>query len=114
MKKQKQPTSIFWTKRKLVITVSLLLLFVLFDISPFGGNVRFYSKWAACAQKPVASRVGFNMGRPLSYEEPAAFEPIRYGLPRYFCTPLEAEKAGYSANPNSYEFPNLDKQKSQN
>jgi len=25
----------------------------------------------------------------------------------YFCTPVDAEQAGYSASPTQYEFPNL-------
>lgn len=100
-------------KAHLIITAAVILIAVLvaFELSPFGGNVRFYAKWIECGRKPVASDISIGLGAQVSnYVEPAPFQPARFGQPEYFCTPLEAELAGYSANPNTYEFPNINKQ----
>lgn len=86
-------------------------MLVVFELSPFGGNVRFYAKWIECGQKPIASDVSMGFGAKVkNYTTPSAFQPLRFGQPSYFCTPLEAEIAGYSANPSRYEFPNINAQ----
>lgn len=46
--------------------------------------------------------------------EPAGFEPLRFRIPDYYCTPLDAEKAGLSASSDRYVFPELDKAKLKN
>lgn len=93
--------------RWVIIVVVLLAVIVAFDLSPIGGNTRFYSKWVECGQKPVASDVSLNVGaHPPSYTIPPNIAVIRLS-PTYFCTPLEAEQAGYSANSDRYEFPHL-------
>ena len=95
-------------RRALIISLVVLVALIAFDISPFGGNVRFYATWIGCGQKPVASDISLGFGaKVLNYIEPSAIQVVRFGQPNYFCTPLEAEKAGYSANPNQYEFPHL-------
>lgn len=88
--------------------VIILLLVVIIDLTPFGGNIKFYAKWIECGQKPVAlvSSRYMNSG-PRYYFTPLSFEPIRYTSPNYLCSPLDAEKAGYSASPTGYEFPHL-------
>lgn len=99
-----------WVTRHKIVVAAIVTIIILIsiDISPFGGNLRFYSKWIECGRKPVAENISISFGaKPRSYIEPPSFVPLRFGQPTYFCTPLEAEKAGYSANPNQYEFPHL-------
>jgi len=98
-----------WKAKKWVVAVVVVtVLLAAFDLSPFGGNVRFYANWISCGQKPVASDTSIGLGaQVLHYIEPVAFQPFRLGQPTYFCTPVEAEQAGYSASPTQYEFPNL-------
>lgn len=90
-----------------IIVGALVILVILFDLTPFGGNVRFYTTWIGCGQKPVAtSGSGYMNSGAINYYEPSPFPGIHPTID-YFCTPLEAEKAGYSASPNQYEFPHL-------
>lgn len=95
------------TRNKLVIGAVIIIAIILFDLSPFGGNIRFYAKWASCGQKPVATAGSgyFNAGVPHYYTPPVA--AIARGTSQYFCTPIQAERAGYSANENTYDFPHL-------
>lgn len=90
------------------IVVSVVLL-ISFDLSPFGGNIRFYSTWINCGQKPFEMRSGYLGVGALYYQDAKAFEPIRFGYSRYYCTPLEAEQAGLSASPDHYEYKYLNK-----
>ena len=112
-KTKKTPEQKRWIRKRLIIIfASLLTIALLIDITPFGGNIRFYAKWAECGQRPVQEDNSFSFGaRIRSYMEPATFEPIRFGLPTYYCTPLEAEEAGLSASRHNRDFPNLEKQK---
>lgn len=48
----------------------------------------------------------FGGGSIQDYAFAPTFSLIRLS-PEYFCTPLEAEQAGYSASPHQYEFPHL-------
>ena len=89
-----------------VALVVFLVLWLIFDISGFGGNIRFYAKWIECGRKPVVS--GFSYKGPIHYVEAEVFKPVRLS-PRQFCTPLEAEQAGYSADPTVYDFPHIKK-----
>lgn len=92
----------------LVIVTAFIALLILFDLSPFGGNIRFYSKWAECGQKPVVTNPtpDFGGGSVQDYAEAPTFDLSRMSS-HYFCTAFEAEKRGYSADPNSYDFPVL-------
>lgn len=95
------------TRNKIIIISSIIIGLILFEFSPFGYNILFYSKWISCGQKPVATASSgyFNVGVK-HYYMPPNFTLVR-GLTRYFCTPIQAERAGYSANENTYDFPHL-------
>lgn len=80
----------------LVIVTAFITLLILFDLSPFGGNIRFYSKWAECGVKPV--QVESLPGRAW-YEESPGFI-VLFRNQSWYCTSAEAERAGYSANKN--------------
>ena len=90
-------------KRKKALLV-ILVLFILWLISDLliGGNIRFYSKWVECGQKPVVSGVTYE-GLVPHYEEAPTFPSIRLS-PEQFCTPHQAELDGYSANKYQYQF----------
>lgn len=105
IKKDSKKSSSF--KRNAVIVVAVVLLFVGYDVL-IGGNIRFYGKWAECGQRPVGANMewSFGGGTPPNYGTPQTWSLMRLH-PEYFCTPLEAEKAGYSASSYQYEFPHL-------
>lgn len=97
-------------RRLVLVFVIIFIPLVLFDLSPFGGGIKFYSKWIECGKKPVKTA-----GAPgiIWYEEPNSFDVVRSGYQTYYCSPLQAEQAGYSANSSSYVFPNLHKNSQQ-
>lgn len=88
----------------LVAIVAMFVAIIIFELSPFGGNIHYYARWIECGQKPVATETD---GRVKYYVEPPSFQLVRFGQPDYFCTSLEAELAGYSANSSVYEFPHI-------
>ena len=94
--------------RKVFILVGIFLAWLVFDLSGFGGNIRFYAKWIECGQKPVITNPepDFGGGSVQDYGPAPTFQLIRMAHYQY-CTPLEAERAGYSASPSRYEFPHL-------
>lgn len=96
-----------------LISVAIILVvaaLIVFELSPFGGNIRFYAKWIECGKRPVATAgSGYLNGGAIHYYNASSW-PGMHPTIEYFCTPLEAELAGYSANPNSYEFPNINAQ----
>lgn len=87
---------------KLAVSVAFCVALICFDLSPFGGNIYFYMKWAECGQRPyeVASKPGVQW-----YQKAPLFAVMR--TQRWYCTPLEAERAGYSASSTSWEFPHI-------
>jgi hypothetical protein len=87
----------------LLIVGAVLLVLILIDLSPLGGNIRFYSKWIECGQRPLITQSWAGVAW---YEQDVVFQPILRG-DKWFCTPLEAERAGYSANKDEYDFPHL-------
>lgn len=89
-------------KRNQIATIIIVGAVILFDLSPFGGNIRFYLKWLECGARPVqvASWAGVAW-----YEESPLLNFPRTQV--WYCTPLEAERAGYSANEHSWEFPHI-------
>lgn len=96
-------------KRWVVAGVLVLGILLSYDFSPLGGNIRFYSNWAQCGQKPVATLgSGYMNAGARHYIEAPNFSLHRPSI-EYFCTPLEAEKAGYSATDDRYYFPQLNK-----
>ena len=102
------------SKKVLVVLAAssiLICLLIAFDLSPLGGNIRFYKKWSECGQKPVGVNLEWNFGGGTlpNYGTPPSFELLRFRKQTYFCTELDAEKAGYSADPKQYEFPAIKK-----
>lgn len=91
-------------KQLLIAGAVIILAVLLYDLSPFGGNIRFYVKWAQCGSRPVetAGLPGINW-----YQEAPIYAPIRTQV--WYCTPLEAEQAGYSASATTWTFPHLHK-----
>lgn len=99
------------SKKAIILAVfSIVILWLVFDISGIGGNIRFYSKWIECGQKPVVAGITFGSFGPSYgpqyYKTPPNFSLVRLS-PEQFCTPIEAERAGFSANKNSWDFPHL-------
>lgn len=94
--------------RSFALVAVLLLAAVFYDLSTVGGgnNLRLYVKWATCGSWPVES-VGRVAGEVSSYQSAQGFAIAFRGGAEYFCTPLEAEKAGYSASSHQDQFPNL-------
>ena len=80
-----------------LITVTSLIVF---DLSPFGGNIQFYTKWIDCGKRPLEATAGFAGSVP-HYYEGAVFAPMR--SKKLFCTPGKAERAGYSSNEHSWQ-----------
>lgn len=89
-------------KRLLATILIVFFAWLVVDLSGVGGNVRFYTKWAECRQKPVVSGSLWE-SKVSHYVSPPTFKLIRLS-PEQFCTPREAELKGYSANPYSYTF----------
>ena len=109
-KSKRTPEQKRWIRKRLIIiSLCILIPILILDLLPTGGNMRLWAKWIECGQKPVAEDVG--LGVVPSYEEPESFLLMRLSQPDYYCTPLEAEKAGLSANEDYYEYPHLDKLK---
>ncbi len=99
------------SKKTLVYVIVFAVIVIIYDLA-IGGNIRFYSKWIECGRKPVSVSLGLKVSGQgaRSYETPGTFpDPMRL-KPVLFCTEIDAEKAGYSANPNTYEFPHLNKE----
>ncbi len=108
MKQEKTRES--FKQKIFIISIIIIVVILIFDITPFGGTLKFYSKWIACGEKPVVTRgSGYLNSNAQSYTTPPSLN-IFPGDQLYYCTPLEAEKAGYSANANFYDFPHLRKQ----
>ena len=96
-------------KKVAIATAMLMIAVVLLDKTVVGGTTRFYTKWSSCGQKPVTVRgSGFmSVGTP-HYLETSNVEFFP-GMHDYYCTPIEAERAGYSASKDERSFPNLEK-----
>ncbi len=93
---------IWWA---LILFISFTALIILVDQTPYGGQIEFYSKWGGCGTKPLREPAHFDSMR--YYEESPNIDLFRLRPQAYFCTPLEAEEAGYSANKTEYIFPHL-------
>ncbi|HMR72906.1 MAG TPA: hypothetical protein PKD68_02755 [Candidatus Saccharibacteria bacterium] len=77
----------------LIILSCIAGAIVLLDLSPVGGNYKMYSKWVQCGQKPVA---GNDFMGEHFFNDPPLYTPVDIFPPEeYFCTPEEAEAAGY-------------------
>lgn len=89
------------------ILVSSVSLILIYDILMIGGNIAFYSKWIECGNKPLS--VGISVKGPEFYEESAPVSLARFDN-RFFCTPRDAERSGFSSSEDRYSFPNLSKE----
>ena len=109
MVKKKKERNRFTKKQKtwIIIAGVLLALALTYDFY-VADNIRFYANWVRCGQKPVgtAGKGFFGSGVPHYIDQPliSGFRDVI----DYKCSPLEAERAGYSANPEVYEMPHLD------
>lgn len=96
-------------KTFLFLSAILLSVFLVMELIGWSGQIQFYSKWIECGQKPLRAKgSGFMNAGAIHYAE---MPSVNVWMPagEYFCTPLEAERAGYSSSPNQYEFPHLEK-----
>lgn len=92
--------------KRLFFALSLaLVVLILWDLSPVGGNIRFYRKWAECGSQPIQVQ---SWGGKAWYEATNPYPSMFRSTGRY-CTPIEAERAGYSASRYERSFPNLEK-----
>ena len=109
MVKKKKEKSRFTKKQKTWITIVgiSLALALVYDFY-VADNIRFYANWVRCGQRPVgtAGKGFLGSGVPHYIDQPliSGFRDVI----DYKCSPLEAERAGYSANPEVYEMPHLD------
>jgi len=95
-------------KKTIAIAMIAVIAMILIDLSPFGGNIRFYSKWIECGQKPVVGLgSGYWNAGVRHYEESSTFKLFLRNQ-TWYCSPIEAERAGYSANEDYYRTPALD------
>ena len=107
MVKMKERNGFTKKQKTLTIIVGVFLALILAYDFTIPRNIYFYAKWVQCGQRPVGSRGSgfFNVGAP-HYEKVQLFRVFR-GHISYYCSPLEAERAGYSANPDYYDYPHL-------
>lgn len=105
----------------LAIVFSIFLaVFVIIDISPFGGgNIELYASWIRCGSKPykgMSTNPFSANGNPYYSRD---YMPVRFILSNLevtresFCTEKEAELAGYSADRNDYVFPHLNEEENE-
>jgi hypothetical protein len=99
-------------KHKKQILLSFIILFmavVLIDISPYGGqNLQLYAKWIECGHKPYKTVVSFDRTRAAHYTDQYSLVNLSFmNAGKTFCTPHEAELAGYSASSDKYIYPHL-------
>lgn len=94
-----------------MIAIIMFTVIVLVDVAtPFGGSLHFYREWVRCGNRPYYAD-GLLGGHISYYRKASAVGFLRGNDTKYYCTPIEAEKAGISANPHSYDYPELDKLK---
>jgi hypothetical protein len=96
-------------KKSIIFVAILLSLFLLAEFAGWSGQIQFYSKWVECGQKPLRAKGSGPMNAgAIHYEDMPSFN-VWIPAGTYFCTPLEAEQAGYSADPTVYDFPHIKK-----
>lgn len=99
-----------YRNKVLIIVFSILLVaFIAIDISPFGGgNIELYAKWIECGHKPYKTVVSFDRTRAAHYTDRYSLVNLSFmNAGKTFCTPREAELAGYSASSDKYIYPHL-------
>lgn len=104
--KAKQPRFSRAEKNYFIVVGMLLLIVGVYDLC-VADNTRFYTNWVRCGERPVGARSRglFGVGAPHYINQPllSGFRDVT----DYYCTPLEAERAGYSANPEVFDYPHL-------
>ncbi len=90
--------------KKLIIALVMIGVVILFDLTPLGGNIRFYTKWLTCGSRPVEVN---SLPGIAWYEESPVFQ-LAFRNQSWYCTPIEAERAGYSASSNNHTYPHMD------
>jgi hypothetical protein len=92
---------------KVVVPLFLVLAVIVYDLSGLGGNMRFYAKWIECGVRPVVANQSIGFGASVSnYEDGSTFSLARM-TPSQFCSPRDAELAGYSASDRVFSYPHL-------
>lgn len=101
-------------KSKKIISsfIGAVIILIILDLTPLGGNIYYYSKWASCGQRPLGVTGSAHINGVDHYIKVPDFALLRFTAP-YFCSPREAEMAGYSADPRVYDFPHLSSEESQ-
>lgn len=98
-------------KKKICLGFGILLFIILLvDASPFGANnVQLYTKWVQCGRRPYVGQSFYVTTKVDYYTVSGPFIGSKSLLNsiEFFCTPHEAELAGYSANLNKPDFPHL-------
>ncbi|PID33524.1 hypothetical protein CR969_00285 [Candidatus Saccharibacteria bacterium] len=97
-----------------IVFASILLIILVLDFVPvlgqrvFISTAHMYYKWIECGRKPV---VTFRKYKGVRYYEEAKSlihdNAFLSGNPDIFCTPKDAELAGYSVSGEGYEFKHL-------
>jgi hypothetical protein len=97
-------------KKIAIASIGAIIVLLILDLTPLGGNSYYYANWIRCGNKPVHPDIAMWEGEVPYYSiSPPAFAFIR-GKTTYFCTAREAELAGYSADRYAYKFPHLTKE----
>lgn len=93
------------TKSRYLIPVIIVIVIALLDQTLLGGNTKYYIKWVQCGQQPVQIQ---SMPGKAWYEDTIPY-PITLRNTALYCSPYDAERAGYSASENRRYYPNLEK-----
>ena len=89
------------------VVLAIIVGVVLIDQTFIGGTTLFYRTWLTCGQRPVmAVGTGFMNAGVAHYVDTPDIN-IFPGGQDYYCTPIEAERAGFSASDKKYEYPHL-------
>lgn len=110
-KNNQSPLEVAKNGKKILLGLGVVLFVaLLIDASPFGlNNVQLYAKWLQCGGRPYVGKSTFSTADIDHYGPSRSFitsrsmvEPVHF-----FCTPREAELAGYSADSSKVVFPHL-------
>ena len=95
------------TLKKIVIISSIVITVVLIDLFAFfGGHLRYSWNWIRCGGTLYQSDSKLWSG-VRHYRSVPAVSLFHQHVDTYYCSPLEAERAGLSADPDTYRFPHL-------
>ncbi|MDO4773577.1 MAG: hypothetical protein Q4A37_00395 [Candidatus Saccharibacteria bacterium] len=109
--KERHELILVWLRRITVVLVVLfVIVFAMLEVSGFGGQIRFYTKWIECGRKPLQSGLLFK--NIAYYEQSPSVNFLRFS-PDYFCSEREAELKGYSARSLSHYYPHLTEEERQ-